>query len=150
MNPAEKYARLRLLEHAVRAALPGAAAAAEEYRESVRAKSLETDYGTVSVVRPKRVAYIADPDAFLAWVQEHRPDEIVHSVRPSFAEAYLAELGMDSSGECFDRDGEIVPWAASKMGRPHLRVALDAETKRAAAGLVAEQIETWALPEVEQ
>ena len=148
MNPAELWARLKLLEYAVKSALPGAAARAEEYRESVRAKTLETDYGPIMVVRPKQAAFIADQDGFLAWVRENRPDEIVESVRSSFTDAFLAGLRMDDEGRCFDANGERVEFAGARAGRPYLRSVLDAGMKQAAADLIVQQVESWAIPEV--
>lgn len=147
MNPAETYARLKLLELALRRVLPAAAEAAEAYRESVRAKTLETDHGTVTGVRPQP-AISLDPEAFLAWVVEHRPDEIRPTVNPAFRAAYLAELRV--VGDCvIDRNGEVIEFASVRRGRPYLTTRFTEDAKRAAEAVVVEQVEAWSLPEVE-
>lgn len=48
-----------------------------------------TDIGTVSMTKGRDGRpYVADRDAFMRWVEENHPGEIVHSVRPSF-ETYV-------------------------------------------------------------
>lgn len=59
---------------------------------AMRTASWNTPYGRVNMTRrAEGVEYI--PDAFLSFVREHYPDEIVttESVRSSFAMAFIAE-----------------------------------------------------------
>ena len=141
MNPAERYARLKLLEIAVKRALPAAAEAAEEYRESVRGNSLETDHGTVSIVRRKPVP-ILDPEGFLAWVKEHRPDELVEHVNPAYEKAFTAALRCVAD-VVVDENGEVVEFATVRRPRPYLTVKLSEEAKNQASDSLAAHVEAW-------
>lgn len=64
----------------------------------------KVDAGTVTLTKPakpKTVRKVTDPDAFLNWVKEHRPDEVIHteSVRSSYATAVLGRPEADENGE---------------------------------------------------
>lgn len=148
MTPIDTYARLKLIELALKRVLPAAADAAEKYREQIRARSVETDMGTVTSVRRKPVI-ILDPRAFLQWVTEHRPDELLTVVNPAFEKAYTANL-RHHDGEVFDSDGVEVPFAHVHQSAPYLTVRMPEEIKNAAAAQVVAQIESWTLAEVEQ
>lgn len=150
MNPAEILIRVKLMQWALGEVAQDVSAAAEQYRASVGARSLESDLGQVSVVRGKPAAYISDHRAFEQWVAEHHPDEIVTSVRSSFKDRYVKLLRPMPDGTACDADGVEVPFAASKTGQPYLRTVLKPEAKAAAAEQVMAQVESWTLPEVEQ
>lgn len=148
MNPAERFHRLKLLEIALKRALPAAAAEAEAYRESVSAKTLELDHGTLTVVRPAP-AIAVDPEGLLAWVREHRPDELVPRVRESFVEAFTKSLTV-VDGEVVDGDGTVVEFATVVRRRPYLTTRFADDAKDQAAAEVAAALESWTAREVER
>ena len=164
MNPAETYAALKLLEHALKAAISDASMRAEDYARSVRAKSLETDHGTVTVTRRKPTVTV-DEAALLEWAHAHRPDVIVRSINPSdmaeavdviaahhpcllttaleplFVQGKRESLIVDGD-DVIDHDtGETVSWATVKPGAEFLTARLSAEAKAAAAVYVAGHVD---------
>lgn len=141
MNPAERYARLKLLEIAVRRALQGAAHDATEYQERLRARTLESDHGTISVVRRKPVP-IVDSAAFLEWVKEHRPDELVSHVNPAFEKAFVAALRCVGD-VVVDGNGEVIEFASVHRPAPYLTVRLTEEAKTAATESLTAHVEAW-------
>lgn len=67
-----------------------------------------TKVGTVTITEPDSGVDV-DTTAFLAWCQEHHPDEVVPAVRESFRRAVLGGL-VEVDGEFFYK-GTLVPWA---------------------------------------
>lgn len=149
MNPAETYARLKLLELALKRVLPKVAEEADRYRESVRAKTLETDHGTVTTVKPKP-AISLDPDGFLRWVRAHRPDELLEHVNPAFQAAFVADLQAVGDEVVDKSTGEVVEFAHVHHRRPYLTTKLTEESKNAAEAQIIAAVEAWNPLEVDQ
>lgn len=139
MNPAERYAALKLLEHALRSAITAAAKDAEDYAVEVRAKSLETDYGTVGVTR-RKPAVTVDEAALLEWATKHRPDVIRPSLDPLFVQAMRAKLVADGDDAVDPETGEAVSWASVRPGAEYLWTRLSAESKAEAERYVSEHV----------
>lgn len=76
--------------------------------------------GDIAMTAGATSAVIVDPDKFLAWVTENRPEEIVtvELVRPSFQAALLDEI--KKRGKVADRDDNEIPGVALVTGDPHL------------------------------
>ena len=137
MNPAEKFAALQLLSHGLQAALDEAKAEAMAYARHHRAKSLETDYGSVGLTRKKPTVRITDEGAFLAWCRENAPSEIVESVRPSFVTAFKKQILAEPHGLIYGLTGEEVDFVDLVAGYEFLSVRLTGEAKRDAEEYVA-------------
>lgn len=147
-SPAEIYMRLKLMELAIKRALPDAAEAAEAQRASVSAKTLELDHGTLTVARPKPAVSV-DPDGLLEWVKANRPDEIRETVNPAFVKAYTESLTI-VDGEAVDKDGTVVDFAHVVQRRPYLTVKFAEGVKDAAVGQIVAAVESWQPLGVEQ
>jgi hypothetical protein len=80
-----------------------------------------TEVGTVTIGRPAVYASVVDEDAFLRWVEETRPDEIVGTVRGSYRTAVLAQC--KAAGAAVTRDGELVPGVRVADGSASYRPA---------------------------
>ena len=140
LNPAERYAALRLLESAVKDAAQTAKAEAEEYRQAVGAKSLESRFGDVSITRRKPTAAV-DEAALLAWAEEHAPHIIVRAIDPTALASLKAGLKVDGD-DVINADGEVVEWATARPGSEFLTWRAAADAKAAAAAAVAERLES--------
>lgn len=66
-----------------------------------------TRIGTVKKSKSARTALVTDYEALLAWVKQHRPDELVQSVNPAFVDA-LKDTAR-KHGQPVLTDGTIVP-----------------------------------------
>lgn len=147
LNPAERWAALRLLESAVKDAAQTAKAEAEVYRQRVGAKSLESRFGDVSITRRKPTIHF-DPDALLAWAEENAPHMIERSIPAALQDALKRELIIDG-GDVVTADGEVVDFAFVQPGSEFLTWRASAETKAEAAAAVAQRLDatiTAALP----
>ena len=145
-TPVETYARLRLLEYALREAISEAAQAAEEWRRQVRAKQVETDHGLVSVTRRKPSIQVDDA-ALLQWAEEYAPHAITRTIAPAAKKAILAQYHISDDGDVVDSGtGEVLPWAWIQPGTESLTVRLTPEAKehatRVLTGAVAADIAT--------
>lgn len=76
-----------------------------------------TRIGTVKRSKAKRSAVVTDPAALLAWVLEHRPEELVQSVNPAFV-AYLMAQVRKHGAAVYEATGEIVPGVEWQTGAP--------------------------------
>jgi len=83
-----------------------------------------TKVGTISATEPKPTAVVTDPDAFLKWVREHSPANVVSrlvtEVRPAYATALMAEMTAAGVTQWADREtGELfdVPGVQIKATR---------------------------------
>ena len=147
LNPAERWAALRLLESAVKDAAQAAKAEAEEYRQAVGAKSLESRFGDVTITRRKpTIAF--DPDALLAWAEENAPHMIERTIPAHLQDALKRELIIDGD-DVVTADGEVDDFATVQAGVEFLTWRASAETKAEAAAAVAQRLDatiTAALP----
>lgn len=141
MNPADRYAALKLLETAIAAAVDAAKKDAEDYRAQVRAKALETDYGTVSVSRGKP-RIIWDDDALITWCEDEYPN-LVHKTIPTQSKKWLADNRFEIVGDdIIDREGgEAVKLGTVRPGSEYLTFRATDEAKAMALATVTERIE---------
>jgi hypothetical protein len=147
LNPAERWAALRLLESAVKDAAQAAKVEAEVYRQRVGAKALESRFGDVSITRRKPVIRF-DPDALLAWAEENAPHMIERTIPAHLQDALKRELIIDGD-DVVTADGEVVDFATVQAGVEFLTWRASAETKAEAAAAVAQRLDatiTAALP----
>lgn len=146
MNPAEELAELKLLKWGVDAAVREAEVRALEYAEQVRAKSLETDRGTVSVVQRRPTAKL-DPDGFLAWVKANAPTEIVESVNPAYEAAFHKSLKLDGE-DVLTPEGEVLDFAHVAPGARYVSAKLTADIKAQAEEYVAAHLDALKVREI--
>ena len=139
LNPAERYAALKLLESAVKDAAQTAKAEAEAYRQAVGAKSLESRFGDVSITRRNPTAAV-DEAALLAWAEENAPHIIVRAIDPIALAALKAGLKVDGD-DVLNADGEVIEWATARPGSEFLTWRASAEVKADAAAAIAERLE---------
>lgn len=139
LNPAERYAALKLLESAVKDAAQTAKVEAEVYRQRVGAKALESRFGDVTITRRKPTIRF-DPDALLAWAEENAPHMIERTIPARLQDALKRELIIDGD-DVVTANGEVVDFATVQDGIEFLTWRASAEAKSAAAAAVAERLE---------
>lgn len=127
-TPVETLARLKLLEHALKAALQEAAEAAEAWRRENRARQIETDYGLV-VSAKRRPTIQVDDAALLAWAEEHAPHAITRTITTPAKRALYAAWSVEGDDVIDATTGEIIPFAWVKPGGTSLLVRLDEHAK---------------------
>ena len=139
MNAAEKYAALKLLEAGLKDALAAAADEADAYRQQVRAKALETDYGTVTVTRRRPSVVVLDDDALLDWVAAELPNLIQPRSITAEARSWLLtkRFAVDGDVVLDPVTGEVVPFLGVKTGSEYLTFRPTAEARAAATEAVA-------------
>lgn len=151
MNPAEIYAELRLLKHAIDTATRQAEHDAMEYAEQTRSKTLETDRGLVSLCR-RKPSISLNERAFFEWVKANHPTEIEESVRPAYAEAFRKGLRVahsdDGRTDVLTSDGEVLDFAS--VGEPvvYLSAKIPADEKDRAVTYVANHLDQLIVREV--
>lgn len=104
--------------------------------------TFKTRLGSVSVSSPQPSIEIL-PDVFLAYCQEHHPDEVVTvpQVRSSFVTATAARLRI-AGGDVVDADGVVVDFArVAPAGEPVASGRLSANVKTQARVQVAEALD---------
>ena len=142
MNPAERYAALKLLEAGIKDALAAAADAADEYRREVRAKSLETDYGTVTVTRRKPTVIVLDDDKLVGWCEDELPHLVQRSITPEGRAWLLSKrFVIDSDGDVIDpATGETVPFLAAREGAEYLSFRATPQARESAVTAVSSRL----------
>jgi hypothetical protein len=86
-----------------------------------------TKLGTVTLTKPPRDVIVYDEAALLAWVTEHRPDEITRAIRPAYLKR-LKELCRDDGLAYDERTGEVIPGIELGHKEPRLYPRLDHDT----------------------
>lgn len=101
--------------------------------------------GDIRVDAAPTTAKVANEAAFLAWVREHHPSEIVEAVRPAFARRVLDQVRQDG-GWVDQATGELVdvPGVVVETGEPRVVVT----SIRGAAEVLAEAHRRGALPQL--
>lgn len=67
-----------------------------------------TELGTATLCGGKDKAKVVNEAALLAWVKEHRPDQLRQVVEPAYIKALLKQA--DTEGAAADEDtGEVIP-----------------------------------------
>ncbi len=142
MNAAEKYAALKLLEAGLKEALTAAAAEADAYRREVRAKSLETDYGTVTVTRRKPTVIVLDDDKLIDWCADELPHLVQRSITPEGRAWLLSKrFVIDSDGDVIDpATGETVPFLAAREGAEYLSFRATPQARESAVTAVSSRL----------
>lgn len=93
------------------------------------------ELGAVVVAAGKPKARVVDERAFLAWVVDRYPAEVVQVVRESFARAVLAAA--TAAGDPIDaRTGEVIPGVEMSAGEPYLTVRPATHAKERMRGLL--------------
>lgn len=115
LTAAETYAALTALRAGLDAEIAKAKADAMAEAAALRKASWTTPYGVVNMTRADEKIEIL-PDRFLAFAQEHYPDEIVttYSVRSSFVEAWSRDLVIVKGEVVYKGTGEVVDFARVK------------------------------------
>lgn len=72
-----------------------------------------TDIGTVSITKGRETFRVTDPAAFLAWVRDTAPSEVVESVNPTFQRKVLDGI---------KDGGELPPGVEPGWGDPYVSV----------------------------
>ena len=142
MNPAERYAALKLLEAGLKEALTAAAEEADTYRREVRAKSLETDYGTVTVTRRKPTVIVLDDDKLVGWCEDELPHLVQRSITPEGRAWLLSKrFVIDSDGDVIDpATGETVPFLAAREGAEYLSFRATPQARESAVTAVSSRL----------
>jgi hypothetical protein len=87
-----------------------------------------TDLGAVCLSAGRTSAKVTDPAAFLAWVAQRHPSELVQAVRDSFTKKILDAV--TAAGEPVDTaTGEVIPGVEVTTGDPFLTVRPTDEAK---------------------
>jgi hypothetical protein len=102
----------------LKAAKAEQAAGLKAAREETGATRIEaslpdgTVVAKVTLVSPGKAAEVADEEAFLGWVRDHRPDQIkrqvVTSVYPAFVKALLAQMTAAGVPQWVDQETGVV------------------------------------------
>jgi hypothetical protein len=93
------------------------------------------DFGTVTRSPGRTLARIIDPEAFLIWVEQRYPDQIVRSVNPAFVDRLLA--GAVRRGDPVDEQGEEMPGVQIGVGQAYLTVRPTPAARKQAAQILA-------------
>jgi len=149
LPPAEYLAALLALEAGLKEQIGEAKRAVLARAEETDADRFKTPYGPVTIGQREGKIEVTNEAAFLAWVKENRPDEIVEEVRPSYRKSVLEDRLVVLKGEVFDKEtGEPVPWAElGPAGAPYptwTSTAKQRESKEAARILFRERAEVLA------
>ncbi|MEU4558595.1 hypothetical protein AB0F72_09395 [Actinoplanes sp. NPDC023936] len=110
-------------KHSLRAAM------ADTGAERVRVLDDDgTDLGAVSMSSGRVAAKVTDPAAFLAWVADRYPSELVQAVRESFTRKVLDHAV--AVGDPVDAGtGEVIPGVEISTGESFLTVRPTAEAR---------------------
>lgn len=78
-----------------------------------------TRLGKVSVTSGRKTPVVTSESALLEWVQQHRPDEVMESVRESFVTA-LKDSAKRHGQAVIESTGEIVPGIELHESSPYV------------------------------
>ena len=142
MNPAERYAALKLLEAGLKEALSAAADEADTYRREVRAKSLETDYGTVTVTRRKPTVVVLDDAKLIDWCEDELPHLVQRSITPEGRAWLLGKrFVIDSDGDVIDpATGETMSFLTAREGSEYLSFRATPQARESAVAAVSSRL----------
>lgn len=107
-------------------------------RETITAELPDgTEIGTVGRSKASQRPTVTDPDALLAWVREHRPDEIAESVKPAYVRHL--EATCRKYGHAVDEaTGEVIPGVEMVTGSASYRPAPSEEGRAAVLARLGE------------
>lgn len=111
-------AALKTLADAITDRLKDVKAQMQEALDTTGASRVEarlpdgTKVATISMLSPKPAAVVTDPDAFLGWVRQNSPanvvSRIVTEVRPAYTTALLSEMTAAGVAEVADKETGVV------------------------------------------
>jgi len=79
-----------------------------------------TEVAKVSLVSPKSSAIVVNESAFVDYVEQEFPNEIVKSVRESYKKVFLERI-IEMDGEAvYTMNGEVLPFIAFKSREPYV------------------------------
>lgn len=108
-----------------------------------------TKVATVSRTTSKATVAITDPDAFLAWVRNNSPQNIVSrlvtEVRPAYATALLAEMTASGAAEVADQETGVVAEVPGVEFRPAVSTSHSVRPTKNGRELIAEAWRTGVL-----
>lgn len=87
---------------------------------------------TISYSEGKRTVLVTDERAFLAYVRQHHPDEVVPMVSVAFRGKVMAEVA--KFGTFADPDGVRQDWIEIRQGEPYITVTPTEVGEQIAAG----------------
>jgi len=112
-----------------------------------------TRIGTTKRSKAPRKPTVTDMAAVLAWVKEHRPEEVQvsESVTPAFI-SYLLEQTKKHGAPVYEATGEIVPGIEMRTGNPSFLPQVDDDLVPLIKARLAEFVSKGylALPSVDQ
>jgi len=126
----------QIIEREAKAAKDAARAdlmAALPFGDSVAGRVGEEILAKASWSKGSRKVVVTDERAFLEWVRENHPTEIVESVNP----AYLASL-KQVGDVLVDKDGQVADGVEVVTGNPSLSVRSEKQALELVARMVAE------------
>lgn len=143
---ARKLAALKVFEDMVRAEKEGTRTATLQQllEEGIERMNIRMDdepktvLGKLTITRGRESVRIIDEKAFIAWVKEHNPGEIVESVRESYRKALLKQV---------QATGELPDGVELRQGDPFPTVTLaPGATEAVLAAVRSGAIQPLALP----
>jgi hypothetical protein len=92
--------------------------------------------GRASLAGGKTTLTVTDPHAFLAWVKEHHPSEILEVVNPAYKQAVtLSATNVD--GTPVSPDGLVIAGCEFTAGDPYVSIRKTDEARNTVAALLA-------------
>lgn len=94
--------------------------------------------GRASYVQGKTTPKVTDPDAFLRFVSQHYPDEVITTtaVNPAFQAKLLGEVD-EIGGKVFDEHGAVVDGVEFLTGSSYVSVSKAKDIREKVAGLLS-------------
>ncbi len=119
---------------AARKAEAKAELAALEFGDSVAGKLNGQIVGKASWSKGRAKLVVTDEHAFVNWVYQNYPTEIVSQVNPAFVRQL--EERAKTAGTPIDSIGDVVPGVELQTGDPYLTVRREKEAEEIVAGLL--------------
>lgn len=115
---------------------------------AVKAVANGTDVGRASWVEGKPKPVVTNERAFLAFVQEHYPTEIVATVNSAFQKSLFTHASV-VDGMVIDRNGVPIPGVEYRTSEPYVAVRKSAEARATVDALLGSgQLQLGGLAEV--
>lgn len=103
---------------------------------AVKAVANGETIGRATWIESKPTVVVQLPSAFLQYVSDKHPDEVVRTVNPVFQKALLDGLTI-VDGTVIDRDGEPVPGVVVRESAPYVSVRKSPEARAAVEELLS-------------
>lgn len=118
---------------------------------AVKAVANGVTVGRATWVESKDTLAVTDQSAFMQYVGEKRPEELITTVNPAYQKALLSNLKV-IDGEVIDRDGEPVPGVSLRSSAPYVSVRKSDEARATVESLLSSgrlQLDGITHPELE-